>query len=241
MNSFASFLASRANEQIYNQASEGSKVDLRAPLRGAHPRRPRQVAPERPRHLAARGPPERDDRAARLVGGDRRARALGRGGRGGERRRAPRDRPVAASARPSGRTSSVGRGTVLREGSDAVLARLRAGDAARGAARRRAAGRAAASCRSGWWRCRGSTASTRTGSRRRSQRSSTSSCSRTMRRSAASATALRAALAGRAGHGLRRRGLARVRDARRGAPLPRARRRVARSADRRAAPASPAR
>ena len=26
VNSFASFLASRANEQIYNQASEGSKV-----------------------------------------------------------------------------------------------------------------------------------------------------------------------------------------------------------------------
>ena len=43
-NSFASFLASRANEQIYNQASERTKVDLRAPLRGPDPGRSREVA-----------------------------------------------------------------------------------------------------------------------------------------------------------------------------------------------------
>ena len=54
VNSFASFLASRANEQIYNNASEGSKVDLRAALRGADPRRPRHVASEPARRLAAR-------------------------------------------------------------------------------------------------------------------------------------------------------------------------------------------
>ena len=41
VNSFASFLASRANEQIYNNASERTKVDLRAALRGADPRRAR--------------------------------------------------------------------------------------------------------------------------------------------------------------------------------------------------------
>ena len=59
VNSFASFLASRANEQIYNQASERTKVDLRAALRGADPGRPGQVASERARRLAARCAAER--------------------------------------------------------------------------------------------------------------------------------------------------------------------------------------
>ena len=38
VNSFASFLASRANEQIYNQASERTKVVYALPLRGARSR-----------------------------------------------------------------------------------------------------------------------------------------------------------------------------------------------------------
>ena len=54
VNSFASFLASRANEQIYNQASERTKVDLCAPLRRPDTGRAREVAPEHPRRLAAR-------------------------------------------------------------------------------------------------------------------------------------------------------------------------------------------
>ena len=67
VNSFASFLASRANEQIYNQASEGSKVIYALHYAGLIPAGPGQVAPERSRHLAARGAPERRDRPAGLV------------------------------------------------------------------------------------------------------------------------------------------------------------------------------
>ena len=47
VNSFASFLASRANEQIYNQASEGSKVVYALHYAGLIPAGPREVAPER--------------------------------------------------------------------------------------------------------------------------------------------------------------------------------------------------
>ena len=65
VNSFASFLASRANEQIYNQASEGTKVVYALHYAGLIPAGPGQVAPERARHLAARRAAERDDRPAR--------------------------------------------------------------------------------------------------------------------------------------------------------------------------------
>ena len=47
VNSFASFLASRANEQIYNQASEGTKVVYALHYAGLIPAGPGEVAPER--------------------------------------------------------------------------------------------------------------------------------------------------------------------------------------------------
>ena len=121
VNSFASFLASRANEQIYNQASERHEGRLRAPLRRADPGRPGQVAPVAARHLAARGASGHDDRAARERRGDARAPALG--GRGGRRRTS---RSGSRSGRRRGGSSSPdelepGRGRVLREGADAIL------------------------------------------------------------------------------------------------------------------------
>ncbi len=63
VNSFASFLASRANEQIYNQVSEGLEGRRRPPLRRPHSRAG-EVASVGPRHLPARGAARRDDRAA---------------------------------------------------------------------------------------------------------------------------------------------------------------------------------
>ena len=82
VNSFASFLASRANEQIYNQASERTKVDLCAPLRRPDTRRAREVAPEHSRRLAACSSAEHGRRAAGKLGGSTRPPALGR--RGGD-------------------------------------------------------------------------------------------------------------------------------------------------------------
>ena len=103
--------------------------------------------------------------------------------------------------------------------------------------------RAARGCRSST--CRGSTASTRTGWPRRWRRTRTSSCSRITRRSVGSATRSSASSSGRAARRprrcrLRRRGLARLRHAARGASLPPARRCLARRADR-GAPARPGR
>ena len=51
VNSFAAFLASRANEQIYNQASEGTKVVYALHYAGLIPAGPGQVAPVAPRRL----------------------------------------------------------------------------------------------------------------------------------------------------------------------------------------------
>ena len=101
VNSFASFLASRANEQIYNNASEGSKVDLRPALRRIDPRRAGHVASEPPRRLAARRPPEHDHRAARECRRDEGGRRVGRRGGGGQRRHPARHR-----ARRRGASSS---------------------------------------------------------------------------------------------------------------------------------------
>ena len=68
-----------ARERADLQPGErGLEGDLRAPLRRAHPGRAREVAPERARHLAARGAPERRDRPAGLVGGDARRCSAGR-------------------------------------------------------------------------------------------------------------------------------------------------------------------
>ena len=133
VNSFASFLASRANEQIYNQASERHEGRLRAPLRGAHPGRPGQVAPVAPRHLAARGA----SRSLTIVqpGNAEETRALLRWAV----ERAEESVAIRLAIGPSPRRIElageleVGRGRLLREGADARPARLRARDAARGA------------------------------------------------------------------------------------------------------------
>ena len=128
---------------------------------------------------------------------------------------------------------------MLREGRDAVLARVRAGDAPRGAPRRRAAGRA----RRGVGPRRGDAVAQplrrATGSTPRWPRFEHVFVLEDHAPVGGLGDGLRAALPGRAIDGLRRRGLARLRDARRGAPLPRPGRRVARRADRRAASASP--
>ena len=232
VNSFASFLASRANEQIYNQASEGSKVIYALHYAGLIPAGPgKSHQSVRDISLLAALPnvtivqPASWEETGALL------------------RWAVEDAEETVAVRlaigPSPRrldlspNVSVGRGTVLREGSDAVLARLRAGDAPRGAARRRAAGRerravapgggdaVAQPLRRGLARGGGRNARARL--RPRGPR-------------AGGRARRRAPLRARrpTGHGLRRRRLARVWDARRGAPLPRARRRVARGADRRA-------
>ena len=85
----------RADLQPGERGLEGG---LRAPLRRAHPGGAGQVAPERARHLAARGAPERRDRPAGLVGRGTEAPSLGGRGRGRDRRAAARDRPLAAAA-----------------------------------------------------------------------------------------------------------------------------------------------
>ena len=52
VHSFACFLSARPNEQIYNQCSEGSKVDLRGLACRPDARRARALAPVGARHLA---------------------------------------------------------------------------------------------------------------------------------------------------------------------------------------------
>ncbi len=122
VNSFASFLASRANEQIYNQASEGSKVVYALHYAGLIPAGPgkshqsiRDVSllgalpnmtiaqpgsPEETRALLRWAVEEADGNVAiRLAIGP-----------------SPRD-----IEHPSGSEPTVGWGTVLREGEDAVL------------------------------------------------------------------------------------------------------------------------
>ena len=120
VNSFASFLASRANEQIYNQASERSKVVTAPPLRASSRRVP--------------GSPTRASATSRCSALSRtslsstratapRAQAMLRwapSGVGRERRHPPRHRPVAQSARPR-RHDRPGRGTLLHPGDDALL------------------------------------------------------------------------------------------------------------------------
>ena len=91
----------RADLQPGERADEGR---LCAPLRRAHPGRPREVAPVGPRHLAPRRAPGPDDRAARKL---RRRRARSCAGPSSERRRRRRDparhRTVAAADRAARR------------------------------------------------------------------------------------------------------------------------------------------
>ena len=111
VNSFASFLAARANEQIYNQASEGSKVVYALHYAGLIPAGPgKSHQSVRDISLLAALPgttivqPGNSDGDARLA-------ALGRPGGRGKRRRPARDRPVASQARAAGPTWPRGAGT----------------------------------------------------------------------------------------------------------------------------------
>ena len=109
----------RADLQPGERGVEGR---LRAPLRGAHSRGPGEVAPERARHLASRRASEHDDRPAGYFRRDARASPLGARGRGGERRRPARDWALPRQIElASGYEPTVGRGSRLQEGDDAVL------------------------------------------------------------------------------------------------------------------------
>ena len=115
VNSFASFLASRANEQIYNAASEGARIVYALPLRGPDPGRAGQVAPEPARRVAARRAAERHDRPARRT---RRRRAPSSSGPSKTPPTASRSgsrsaRRRAGSSCRRATSSSSGRGTVL--------------------------------------------------------------------------------------------------------------------------------
>ena len=123
VNSFAAFLASRANEQIYNQASEGSKVVYALHYAGlipAGPGKSHQSLRDVSLLAALPGmtlvqPGERGgDRGAPPLGGRGRGRRTSRfGSRSGRRR--------GESSCRAGYEPAVGRGAVLREGRDGVL------------------------------------------------------------------------------------------------------------------------
>ena len=103
VNSFAAFLASRANEQIYNQASEGTKVVYALHYAGLIPAGPGQVAPDRSAtsRCSAALP---NMTIVQPANGEQTARAPALGGRGrrGERRDPARDRAVSAADRAPG-------------------------------------------------------------------------------------------------------------------------------------------
>ena len=141
VHSFACFLSTRPNEQIYNNATEGTKVIYAGSLAGLVPGGPGPLAPVRARHLGAR----RDARH----GADRAAAASTRPALAvdwavrearGLRLHPARVRAVGARLRAAAVDALVpGRGTVLRDGSDALLVAAGPGDAVAGVARGRAA------------------------------------------------------------------------------------------------------
>ena len=121
VNSFASFLASRANEQIYNQASERTKVVYALHYAGLIPAGPgKSHQSVRDISLLA-ALPGHDDRSAGERRGDARASALGGRGRRRRRRDPARDRARRRGGSSSTDGSEVGRGRALREGADAIL------------------------------------------------------------------------------------------------------------------------
>ena len=149
VNSFASFLASRANEQIYNQASEGSKVIYALHYAGLIPAGPgKSHQSVRDISLLAALP-----NVTIVQPGSweetRRAGSLGGRGGGRERRDPPRDRPFAAADRASrgGPADRAGQRAARRRRRGADL--LRAGDAPRGARSPPRSWRRAGSCRYG--------------------------------------------------------------------------------------------
>ncbi len=135
VNSFASFLASRANEQIYNQASERTKVVYALHYAGLDPGRAGQVPSVGAGRLAARRSPRNDCCSA----GERRAstRASPLGGLRGrrERRDSSRHRSLAAPDRAAARRPTGLRPSASRRWRRRAR-RLRARHAQRGADRR---------------------------------------------------------------------------------------------------------
>ena len=226
VNSFASFLASRANEQIYNQASEKTKVVYALHYAGLIPAGPgkshqsvRDVsllaalpnmtivqpanAEETAELLRWAVEDAEESVALRLVIGP-----------------SPRRIELAATLR-----AQPGRGTRPPRGRRRGALRVRAGDAARGAARLRVA-------RAGRRRRRGRGHAVAEPARRGLARRTSSGTKPVFVLEdhapvGALGDAVRRELDGRRVDRVRRRGLARVRDAAGGAPLPRARRRVA--------------
>ena len=146
--SFACFLSTRPNEQIYNNATEGTKVIYVGSLAGLVPGGPGH-SHQSVRDISALGavPGHGADRAVLARPRSQAARRLG----GAPRARA---RSTCASSACRGRSASTrrrstsscpGRGTVLRAGGRRALRRRRAGDGrgrlARGRAARRGRGR----------------------------------------------------------------------------------------------------
>ena len=124
VHSFACFLTPRANEQVFNNATERTKVHLRRLPGRDRPRRPGPLAPVDPRHRAdgqrarawpAWSPPPRP----------RRARCVEWAVDEADRPRLPALRlgAVGARLRAAGRRRrcSPGAGTVVREDGDVVL------------------------------------------------------------------------------------------------------------------------
>ena len=146
--SFACFLSTRPNEQIYNNATERSKVIYVGSLAGPRPRRARPLAPVGARHLRARR--DARDGADRAVLGARgaRRRELGRPPRARLGLPPPGQRALGARLRAArGRGAVTGtRDSAAARRRDPVRGR-RAGDGrgrlacGRGARRRRGRGR----------------------------------------------------------------------------------------------------
>ena len=186
VNSFASFLASRANEQIYNQASERTKVVYALHYAGLIPAGPGKSHQSiRDVSLLAALPGMTVVQPANAEE-TRAARALGRRGGRDHGRDPARHRAVAASHRPGRRTRA--RARARPEGGLGRRAlRVRAGDAQRGPHRVRAArgGRPLGRRREPAVAQRGRHGLAR---RDRGAGANTCSCSRTTRRSVRSAT-----------------------------------------------------
>ena len=122
VNSFASFLASRANEQIYNQASEGAKVDLRpVTTQGSSPPGPGK-SHQSLRDISLLGalpnmavvqPANSEETRALLAGQSKKRRRTSRSG--------SRSVPRRGGSSCRGYARSQGAGALLREGADAIL------------------------------------------------------------------------------------------------------------------------
>ena len=123
VNSFASFLASRANEQIYNQASEGSKVVYALHYAGLIP--PARASRTRASATSRSSGRSPTSRSSSRPHGTRRPRSLRWAVLEAEENVAIR-LVIGPSPRrlDLGRLPGVGRGTVLRDGTDSCSSRM---------------------------------------------------------------------------------------------------------------------